>query len=438
MCRRFLIMLLATAITLFAAGGASATPGDKLRELFPPDSGFGVTVAFDGEFLYYNNFNEPNLHRIRPDSTGNAVFPVIGTAGFNGFSYDASRNSFWAADSTGLGIYLIPNPAPTAISGTPVTAVLQFTINPVADRPGNCDNSFGCLALIDGFGYDGTDDTLWYSPDASQRIYHYETFMDTDGSAVPANPPPGYIDVNDPPNDMVAECGFNYSSGVAAGANDLWLIADGCPHYFQYLKNGTKVASFPYDAQRGEDDECDNVTFKPLFALWVRDVLGRLAAFEQPIECKVGGGVTLPKKARMTGGASLLAVVPVGAEPQISGITYCDKSVRPNRLEVNWKDAAGKEQRFHLTEMTSASCSDDPTITPNPPDADFDTHDGQGTGRYNGAAGATATWRRQDAGEKGAGFDRGRIEIKDAGGNVVLDAAGITLDGNWQAHQGGK
>jgi hypothetical protein len=435
MCRRFLIMLLATAIMLFAAGGASAAPGDKLADIHPADSFGGVTVAFDGEFLYYNNFNEPNLHRIRPDLTGNAVFPVIGPPGFNAFSYDASRNSFWAVDSSGLGIWLIPNPAPTAISGTPVTGVLQFTINPVFDLPGNCDNGFGCLSLVDGLAYDGTDDTLWYSPDASQRIYHFETFMDTDFSAVPASPPPGYIDVNDPPNDMVAECGFNYSSGVAAGANDLWLDADGCPRYFQYSKTGTKIASFPYDSTRAEDNECDNVTFAPLFALWVRDVDGRIAAFEQPIECKVGGGVTLGKKARMTGGARLLATNPPAAEPQISVTIHCDATVTPNRMEVNWKDAAGKEHRFHMLKETSANCSDDPTIVPNPPNADFDTHDGSGTGRLDGVAGATATWRLQDAGEPGTGVDRGRIEIKNASNTTVLLAAGQTLDGNWQAHK---
>jgi hypothetical protein len=85
--------------------------------------------------------------------------------------------------------------------------------------------------------------------------------------------------------------------------------------------------------------------------------------------------------------------------------------------------------------MTSARCSDDPTITPNPPNATFDTHDGMGTGRYDGASGATADWRLQDAGEPGTGNDRGRITIKDANNNVVLDAPlGRTLDGNWQAH----
>jgi hypothetical protein len=432
MRKLFFTFLLATVLALFTSGAAVAAPGDKLRELHPADSAFGVTVAFDGQFLYYNNFNEAALHRIRPDGTGNAVFPVIGPAGFNAFSFDVVRNAFWAADSSGLGIWLIPDPAPTAISGTPVTAMLQFTINPATDRPGNCDNGFGCLALVDGLGYDGFDDTIWYSPDASQRIYHYSAMSFVTATFAT----PNYIDVNDPPNDMAPECGFNYSSGVAAGASELWLTADGCPHYFEYSKTGVKLASFPYDAQRAEDDECDNVTFAPLNALWVRDVQGRLAAFEQPIECKFGGGVT-HAQGRMTGGARLLASTPTGAEPQIAVTIHCDQTVTPNQLEVTWKDTSGNQHRFHMTAMTSARCSDDPTITPNPPNADFDTHDGSGTGRYDGADGAKADWRIQDAGEPGTGSDRGRITIRDASNNVVLDAPlGPTLDGNWQAHQG--
>src|SRR5207247_3326388 len=152
-------VLIATALALFSSGSAIAAPGDKLGELHPADSDIGVTVAFDGQFLYYNNFDEAVLHRIRPNGTDNAVFPVIGPPGFNAFSFDVIRNAFWAADSTGLGIWLIPNPAPTAISGTPVTAMLQVTINPATDRPGNCDAFFGCLSLVDGLGNDRIDDS---------------------------------------------------------------------------------------------------------------------------------------------------------------------------------------------------------------------------------------------------------------------------------------
>jgi hypothetical protein len=423
--------LLAAALGVFYSGTATAAPGDTLGQIFPADSTFGVSVAFDGQFLYYTNLDGTVLHRIKPDGTGHQDFAIFGPLGVNAFAFDATRDAFWAADSSGLGIWLIPKPAPTDVA---VVGTLQFTINPVTDTPGDCDNGAGCNTLVDGLAYDGFDDSIWYSPDGSQRIYHYDA-----GSFLTAIfAVPNFIDVNDPPNDMAPECGgVNYSSGVAAGAKDLWLTADGCPRYFQYSKTGTKIANFPYDSVRAEDDECDNITFAPLNALWVRDIDGRLAAFEQPIECKFGGGVAaFAEKGRMTGGARLFATIPLGAEPQITVTIHCDPSVNPNRMEVNWKDpATGQSNRFHMTSMTSATCTDDPTIAPNPPGANFDTHDGTGTGRYDGVLGATADWRLQDAGEPGTGNDRGRITIKDASGTTVLIAPlGPTLDGDWQAH----
>jgi len=236
---------------------------------------------------------------------------------------------------------------------------------------------------------------------------------------------------------MADECRFNYSSGVAAGKDVLYLGAGSCPFYFKYSKTGTELAHFPYNFPRAEDFECDNVSYS-VDVIWGADAFdGHLRAFEQPTgTCIFGGGIALlPTKGRMTGGASLLATKPAGAQAKIAVTIHCDATVNPDRMEVNWADpVTGKSQRFHMTTMTSAMCSDDPTIAPNPPDANFDTHDGQGDGRYDGVPGATATWRIQDAGEPGTGSDRGNITIKDASGNVVLQAAGVTLDGDWQAH----
>jgi hypothetical protein len=101
---------------------------------------------------------------------------------------------------------------------------------------------------------------------------------------------------------------------------------------------------------------------------------------------------------------------------------------RPARLEVNWD-----QNRFHLTSLTSAGCSDDPAISEGHPVAGFDTHNGRGTGRYNGVQGATASWVIKDAGEPGK-QDTLQITIKDAGGNVVLSTSGKLNNGNHQAH----
>jgi hypothetical protein len=108
----------------------------------------------------------------------------------------------------------------------------------------------------------------------------------------------------------------------------------------------------------------------------------------------------------------------------------CDASGpgNPAKLQVNWD-----QSKFHLTELDSTSCSDDPAISEGKPVAGFDTHTGSGTGRYNGADGATAEWTIKDAGEPGR-KDTIRITITDADGNVVLDKSDTLAVGNHQAH----
>ena len=108
---------------------------------------------------------------------------------------------------------------------------------------------------------------------------------------------------------------------------------------------------------------------------------------------------------------------------------HCDKNNRPNNLEINWANG----QNFHLEQLTSAFCFDDPAIAPKPPRAGFDTYVGVGTGRLNGVPGATAQWTFTDAGEPGT-KDSATIKITDAGGTVVLNVTGKLEKGNQQAH----
>jgi len=106
---------------------------------------------------------------------------------------------------------------------------------------------------------------------------------------------------------------------------------------------------------------------------------------------------------------------------------HCDPAALPNRLQVNWGG-----NRFHLQELTSAFCSDDPDLDEGSPVAGFDTYRGEGTGDYNGVPGATAVWTFTDAGEPGRD-DFTEITITEAGGGVVLSASGF-IRGNHQAH----
>ena len=112
---------------------------------------------------------------------------------------------------------------------------------------------------------------------------------------------------------------------------------------------------------------------------------------------------------------------------------HCDPADVPNSLEVNWPG-----HRFHLTTLTSAVCTKDPTIDGGHPTNIFNTYVGAGTGLYDGVPGATAAWTFTDAGEPGTS-DTATYLIRDKDGNVVLTVAVQVLNkGNQQAHKDNK
>lgn len=143
--------------------------------------------------------------------------------------------------------------------------------------------------------------------------------------------------------------------------------------------------------------------------------------------------ITVPKcaptpvlKGRMIGGGQ---VEQAGGSRVTHGFTLrCDATKGPNRLEVNWDG-----NRFHMEQMTSALCFNDPAINPGSPAAQFDTHTGSGVGRLNGQPGATVTWTLTDAGEPGVNRDMVTLEIRDAANNLVLSVSGLICFGNHEA-----
>jgi hypothetical protein len=136
------------------------------------------------------------------------------------------------------------------------------------------------------------------------------------------------------------------------------------------------------------------------------------------------------KPGRMTGGGRVTAAD--GTKVTHGMVLQCSVTANHSRnaLQVNWGDG----HRFHLTRLTDATCSDDPSIDPGQPPAPFDTHTGRGTGRYNGVDGATLEWTFTDAGEGGVNRDRARMVIQDAAGLVVLEVDALLAGGNHQAH----
>ena len=128
---------------------------------------------------------------------------------------------------------------------------------------------------------------------------------------------------------------------------------------------------------------------------------------------------------RMTGGGSVFVD---GARVTRGFEIHCDRS-EPNNLQVNWRPG----NKFHLTSLTSAVCTDDSLIIQDPPATDFDTFIGEGIGKLNGVDGATIHFVFVDAGEPGKN-DTALIQIKDTGGTVVLYVSGFIDVGNLQAH----
>ncbi len=132
---------------------------------------------------------------------------------------------------------------------------------------------------------------------------------------------------------------------------------------------------------------------------------------------------------RMTGGGNITTTDGVKVTHGFN--LPCDASEDSGNLQINWDSG----NRFHLEDLVSAACVDDPAVSPHPPAAPFDTHRGSGTGRFNGEPGATATWIMVDAGEPGTN-DLWSLVIVDANGNTVLSFANKKLErgGNHQAH----
>lgn len=145
------------------------------------------------------------------------------------------------------------------------------------------------------------------------------------------------------------------------------------------------------------------------------------------------------QEGRMTGGGGCTTTdLGTGKEIQVShGFElHCDPNEEPNNLEVNWSvEGETGSHQFHLETLDTAICIDDPNFSEGQPVAGFDTYIGSGTGRYDGASGAIASWVFTDKGEPGK--DDTLVITISAGGQPVLSVSCTLGDrgGNHQAHK---
>jgi hypothetical protein len=406
------VLLAAVSALIGGSGTASAATGDLVGSVtFSQDctgpSGLGTGIAFDGQYLWISCYGaNPDLLRADP-VTGvvSATYNIAG--GLGSVAYDATRNALWAGwgNLDNGEVFLINLDAAHNVT----TSTSQFFAT---------DAITGC-GLDDGIAYDGTDDTLYISADCSTTVWHYSTAGVLLGSFPWTGP----------------DC---YNSGLAIGGDLLFQGSDGCSHVWVVDKM-TQAPAFDFSTAiagdpnfRDEGLSCDTQTFASLGkqVMWSKEAYppNRAHAFEIPLDtCGVGGEPAVPRW--MTGGGSVFTSSGVRVTHGFE--LYCSLSDGPNNLQVNW----GKGNKFHLTSLTSAACTDDPAISPNPPTATFDTYTGSGTGTYNGQAGATADWTFTDAGEPGTN-DTATLTIKNAANVVVLSVSGTLNSGNHQAHDG--
>jgi hypothetical protein len=364
---------------LFAFPGlAQASMGTVLADIAPPAAIGGAGVAFDGQYLYYTDISGSVLHRISPSGVPATDVPLLGGVAISTITYDASHDVLWGVDATGLNVYRIEKDG---------WAWIQFTLIPVLDLSGSCNSLAGCSTTVSGLAYDGTDDSLWYVPQGSQRVYHFNT----------AGQSLGYFDTANIP-----DCSTNGVTGIAAGASVLYLTAGTCSRGFQYTKTGTKLSSFQVGGMQSAAASCDNATFLNTTALWVRDAAnGHLRAIEIVNgTCALGGGANPPDTTTrwMSGGGlglgseSILFPGETDLYQEIDIKTpfafhlLCDQGGGPpNNFVVNWKDSRGNHFSFHLEVWTPGLCIYDGTTPAAPPpcsDPDcFNKMIGSGLGR---------------------------------------------------------
>lgn len=392
------LMLLAAVPRLFAA------PGDLLTTVtvpVPSQSCCGIGIDYDGTHILFTNYLDSTVYKtdltganlgsvalINPDGT-----PFFG--GLNAIAYNFNDGMLYGGAWDGT-----TNLYKTDLS-TGITTLVKANAVPVV------------IGFIDGLAWDQTDNTFWMSDDVQCNVRH----LDGNGNDIG-----GF--------DGCAVTGL-VNSGLAVSANGLlWYGTNGSGIIYA-LDTSTSPPSnlgqFASPGGRDEDMVC-GPRYTKADGTVVETLLSKDAYNNTFAVIEVADGeCTSPAeiKGRMTGGGAIEdSLVTHGFE------LHCDAGQGPNNLQVN----GTKGNRFHMESLTSASCSNDPNIVPNPPAAGFDTYKGEGTGRYNGVSGYKVKFTFTDAGEPGKN-DTADIQITDPLNNLVLSVSGKLRNGNHQAHE---
>jgi len=255
-------------VTLATTQPASAAVGDLLHTTtfsVPCSSGLGVGVTFDGTYLWYSCAETGGTDLYRADPlTGTVSYSATIDNGLGALAYDKNDNIIWAGPGCGTDLTSLWK---IQLDGSHQVATSTAVTNPRTD---NC--------LMDGVAYDGSDGTLYISPDVSTTI----TQVTQAGVVI----------------RTVTWTGSGcYNSGLAIGGGGLFQGSDGCQHVWVVDKN-TLAPLYDFStAASGSRDEglsCDSQTFAPKDVMWSKDAYNDTAnAFEvQPNTCITGGGAS--------------------------------------------------------------------------------------------------------------------------------------------------
>ncbi len=223
--------------------GGPGAPVAKINVPVPSSSCCGISVGFDGKYIYYSNYLDHRLFAIEPDGS---LFNTLQTGlDITAMAWDAGRQRMWAYNADDGFVYLVNL---TDGSSTKKFQVVSF----------------------DGLAYDAGDDTLWSSPDASGPIYHYKS----DGTLIKT------LNISFP------------NSGLAVGGSVLYAGSNGQGNIYKINKlTGEILSTFATPGGRDEDLECDNISFAPRTVMWSKDAYNNtISAFEVESGTCIFGG----------------------------------------------------------------------------------------------------------------------------------------------------
>lgn len=239
------------------------------------------SATFDGTNLYVPLRTGTLISAYQTDGTplpGLNINAGVTLAG--AISWDPVRQVFWTGSTTG-GVHSVYTVTKTGLT------TFQFNVATDLANNGNCGIG-SCSSIIDGLDYDPFTDSIWYSPDGAEINYNF----DANGNLL------GTMPINVPPNNMIPECGDDFTSGIMGRGTTVYVVHHLCGVFKYDISTNppTKLSFFPVQHQI-EDAECDARTFRNqgVDALWIGSSGTLVDAYAVPVgtcaSANVGGEI---------------------------------------------------------------------------------------------------------------------------------------------------